>query len=149
MLFDDPLSAVDPKVAKYIFNDCIKEGCKDKIVILVTHQIQFLEECPLIMLIKDGSSVIGDFDHISASGFNVKDILDSFMALNKGQEQEFVDSDYSNESGDEDFEGQMDENKELLPRNYEVHKKQMERIEKLARQLSKVTRVKVDEKKKM
>jgi ATP-binding cassette subfamily C (CFTR/MRP) protein 4 len=78
MLFDDPLSAVDPKVAKSIFEDCIRKGCKDKIVILVTHQIQFLDQCPKIMLIKDGSTVIGDFDHISASGFNVKDILDSF-----------------------------------------------------------------------
>lgn len=38
-LLDDPLSAVDPQVAKDIFNDCIRHELKDKIVILVTHQI--------------------------------------------------------------------------------------------------------------
>lgn len=43
VLLDDPLSAVDPKVAKSIFNECILDTLKDKIVILVTHQIQFLE----------------------------------------------------------------------------------------------------------
>lgn len=61
MLFDDPLSAVDTKISKAIFMDCIKEGCKDKLVILVTHQIQFLEHCPKIMLVKeDQSVVVGD-----------------------------------------------------------------------------------------
>ena len=39
ILLDDPLSAVDPEVAKRIFEDCIKGALKDKIVILVTHQI--------------------------------------------------------------------------------------------------------------
>lgn len=54
MLFDDPLSAVDPKVSKEIFFNCIKEGCKDKLVILVTHQIQYLENCSQILLLKEG-----------------------------------------------------------------------------------------------
>jgi ABC-type multidrug transport system fused ATPase/permease subunit len=36
-LLDDPLSAVDPQVAKNIFFQCISEYMKDKIVILVTH----------------------------------------------------------------------------------------------------------------
>lgn len=37
ILLDDPLSAVDPKVAKNIFNQCIRDAMSDKIVILVTH----------------------------------------------------------------------------------------------------------------
>lgn len=36
-LLDDPLSAVDSKVAKNIFNNCIQGLLKDKTVILVTH----------------------------------------------------------------------------------------------------------------
>jgi ATP-binding cassette, subfamily C (CFTR/MRP), member 4 len=46
VLLDDPLSAVDPEVANKIFYECIRECLKDKIVILVTHQLQFLEKCP-------------------------------------------------------------------------------------------------------
>ena len=38
-LLDDPLSAVDPQVANDIFNGCIKDFLKDKVVILVTHQL--------------------------------------------------------------------------------------------------------------
>ena len=36
-LLDDPLSAVDPQVARCIFNDGIKVALADKLVILVTH----------------------------------------------------------------------------------------------------------------
>ena len=38
-LLDDPLSAVDPQVAKDIFNGCIRNYLSDKIVVLVTHQL--------------------------------------------------------------------------------------------------------------
>ena len=82
MLLDDPLSAVDPSVADKIFTDCIRGALKDKVVILVTHQIQFLERCPKIMLIKENKVLrIGNMEAIMEAGFNVKDILDSF---NKG-----------------------------------------------------------------
>ncbi len=40
-LFDYPLSALDAKVAKIIFEDVILNYLKEKTVILVTHQIQF------------------------------------------------------------------------------------------------------------
>ncbi|XP_043382191.1 ATP-binding cassette sub-family C member 12 isoform X4 [Chelonia mydas] len=39
-LLDDPLSAVDAHVGKYIFEKCIKEALKEKTVVLVTHQLQ-------------------------------------------------------------------------------------------------------------
>jgi len=39
------LSAVDPQVAEAIFEKCIKEFLKDKIVVLATHQLQFLRTC--------------------------------------------------------------------------------------------------------
>ncbi|XP_067128895.1 ATP-binding cassette sub-family C member 4-like [Centruroides vittatus] len=42
-LLDDPLSAVDVPVAKELFEKCIIEYLKDKICILVTHQIQFFK----------------------------------------------------------------------------------------------------------
>ena len=44
-ILDDPLSAVDSHVSKYIFNKCIKEILKEKCVILITHALEYLEFC--------------------------------------------------------------------------------------------------------
>jgi ATP-binding cassette subfamily C (CFTR/MRP) protein 4 len=52
-LLDDPLSAVDPQVAHDIFTNCIQGVLKTKLVILVTHQLQFLSQCDKILVIKD------------------------------------------------------------------------------------------------
>uniref|UniRef100_A0A8C4S777 ATP binding cassette subfamily C member 12 n=1 Tax=Erpetoichthys calabaricus TaxID=27687 RepID=A0A8C4S777_ERPCA len=54
-LLDDPLSAVDAHVGKHIFEDCIKKELKGKTVILVTHQLQYLEFCDDVMLLEDGT----------------------------------------------------------------------------------------------
>lgn len=70
------------------------EGCKDKLVVLVTHQIQFLDKCPQIMLIKEGKPLVGSYKEISASGFNIKEILDSFNnALKKIKDEGISDED--------------------------------------------------------
>uniref|UniRef100_H3AXD2 ATP-binding cassette sub-family C member 5 n=1 Tax=Latimeria chalumnae TaxID=7897 RepID=H3AXD2_LATCH len=53
-LLDDPLSAVDAHVGKHIFEECIKKALKGKTVILVTHQLQYLEFCDDIILLDDG-----------------------------------------------------------------------------------------------
>ncbi|XP_045623977.2 ATP-binding cassette sub-family C member 12 isoform X1 [Procambarus clarkii] len=53
-LLDDPLSAVDTKVAKHIFNNCIKGALATKTVILVTHATHFLEKCDEIILMQGG-----------------------------------------------------------------------------------------------
>ncbi|MCJ8747229.1 hypothetical protein PDJAM_G00151060 [Pangasius djambal] len=53
-LLDDPLSAVDAHVGKHIFEECIKKELKGKTVILVTHQLQYLEFCDEILLLEDG-----------------------------------------------------------------------------------------------
>ena len=79
VLLDDPLSAVDPEVANRIFNECILGALKDKLVILVTHQLQFLQKCPKILHIKDGKvAKLGTYAEITETGFNIKDILDTF-----------------------------------------------------------------------
>ena len=44
-LFDDPISAVDSKVARRIFDNVILEMSDEKTVLLVTHQISYLYEC--------------------------------------------------------------------------------------------------------
>ncbi|XP_023228581.1 multidrug resistance-associated protein 4-like [Centruroides sculpturatus] len=54
-LLDDPLSAVDVPVAKHIFEKCITEYLKEKICILVTHQIQFLNSASKILVLNKGT----------------------------------------------------------------------------------------------
>ncbi|KAM8894526.1 ATP-binding cassette sub-family C member 12-like isoform 1-T1 [Spinachia spinachia] len=53
-LLDDPLSAVDAHVGKHIFEKCIKDELQGKSIILVTHQLQYLEFCDNIMVLNDG-----------------------------------------------------------------------------------------------
>ncbi|XP_070815026.1 ATP-binding cassette sub-family C member 12 [Chaetodon trifascialis] len=61
-LLDDPLSAVDAHVGKHIFEECIKKELQGKSVILVTHQLQYLEFCDNILVLEDGE-VLEAGDH--------------------------------------------------------------------------------------
>ncbi|XP_054266785.1 ATP-binding cassette sub-family C member 5-like isoform X5 [Macrosteles quadrilineatus] len=54
---DDPLSAVDAHVGAHIFNKYILEALQQKSVIFVTHQIQFLNRCDEVCVMKDGRIV--------------------------------------------------------------------------------------------
>ncbi|CAF1507751.1 unnamed protein product, partial [Rotaria sordida] len=56
-LLDDPLAAVDPKVAKNIFDQCIgpRSLLHGKTRILVTHQTHFLAESDQIIVLRNGS----------------------------------------------------------------------------------------------
>lgn len=67
---DDPLSAVDPQIAKKIFDRCIRGILKNRTVILVTHRIRFLTEVDHLIYMKEGSVV--------ASGKNSIQFLNNF-----------------------------------------------------------------------
>ncbi|XP_054426212.1 ATP-binding cassette sub-family C member 12-like [Pteronotus mesoamericanus] len=53
-LLDDPLSAVDAHVGQHVFEECIRKTLRGKTVVLVTHQLQFLESCDEVILLEDG-----------------------------------------------------------------------------------------------
>ncbi|XP_044727746.1 ATP-binding cassette sub-family C member 4-like [Chrysoperla carnea] len=53
-LLDDPLSAVDVNVGKHIFHECIEKYLKGKTRVLVTHQIQHLQNVNHIIALQDG-----------------------------------------------------------------------------------------------
>ncbi|KAK4879113.1 hypothetical protein RN001_007259 [Aquatica leii] len=53
-LLDDPLSAVDTHVGKQIFENCIRTFLKNKTVILVTHQLQYLKYVDHIIVLQEG-----------------------------------------------------------------------------------------------
>ena len=53
-LLDDPISAVDAKVAKQIFRKCIRYLSQYKTVILVSHQIGYIQECDEVIIMNEG-----------------------------------------------------------------------------------------------
>ncbi|KAF0384836.1 ABC transporter [Gigaspora margarita] len=54
VLLDDPLSAVDAHVGKYLFTNCIQGSLAKKTRILVTHQLQLLSQVDYIICMEDG-----------------------------------------------------------------------------------------------
>ncbi|CAG9860600.1 unnamed protein product [Phyllotreta striolata] len=53
-LLDDPLSAVDIQVGQQLFEACIKRYLHEKIVILITHQLQYLKRADYIVIMNEG-----------------------------------------------------------------------------------------------
>jgi len=75
-LLDDPLSAVDSHVGRHLFDNCIKNFLKDKIVILVTHQLQYLPTADQIVLLDNGQiQATGTFESLRDTGFDFAKLL--------------------------------------------------------------------------
>ncbi|KAL1551646.1 ABC transporter C family member 8-like isoform X1 [Salvia divinorum] len=53
-LLDDPFSAVDAHTAAALFNDCVMTALAKKTVILVTHQVEFLNTVDKILVVEGG-----------------------------------------------------------------------------------------------
>ncbi|KAB0798601.1 hypothetical protein PPYR_09594 [Photinus pyralis] len=68
-LLDDPLSAVDSKVGKHLFEEGIKTFLKDKMCLLITHQVKYAKEADRIIVLKDGRiSEEGSYDELITNG---------------------------------------------------------------------------------
>lgn len=50
-LLDDPLSAVDTAVGRFLFENCICGLLKDSIVVLVTHQLQYAQMAESMLVV--------------------------------------------------------------------------------------------------
>ncbi|KAJ3256052.1 hypothetical protein HK103_005735 [Boothiomyces macroporosus] len=59
-LLDDPLSAVDTKVGRHLFEKCLTGILKSKCVLFVTHQLQFISACDYVVLLESGKILVGD-----------------------------------------------------------------------------------------
>ncbi|XP_060989227.1 ATP-binding cassette sub-family C member 4-like isoform X6 [Dama dama] len=81
-LLDDPLSSVDAIVSRHLFEQCIHQALKEKITILVTHQLQYLKDASQILILKDGKMVErGTYSEFLKAG------VDIFSLFEKGNEQ--------------------------------------------------------------
>lgn len=72
VLLDDPLSAVDPKVGRILFDRCIgpRGLMSHSTRVLVTHQRQYLRECDRILVVQQGKVIDdGRYDDLVKKGY--------------------------------------------------------------------------------
>lgn len=75
-LMDEPLGAVDPTVARKIFQDCIVTYLKNKTRILITHHLQFLPYADYIVVMKDGViETQGTYTELLESGLDFAKVV--------------------------------------------------------------------------
>ncbi|GFR71832.1 multidrug resistance-associated protein 4-like [Elysia marginata] len=73
ILLDDPLSAVDASVGRHIFQRCFVDLCRDKTVILVTHQLQYLKQVDRIVVLRDGCiHDVGTYTELKSRGTDMR-----------------------------------------------------------------------------
>ncbi|XP_020261320.1 putative ABC transporter C family member 15 isoform X1 [Asparagus officinalis] len=73
-LLDDPFSAVDAHTGSQLFKDCLMGILKDKTILYVTHQVEFLPAADLILVMQNGRiAQAGKFDELLSQniGFEV------------------------------------------------------------------------------
>ncbi|KAA0203052.1 hypothetical protein HAZT_HAZT007987 [Hyalella azteca] len=58
VLLDDPLSAVDTVVGRHLFRRCIRGHLRQKAVILVTHQLQYIRAADNILVLNEVLEII-------------------------------------------------------------------------------------------
>lgn len=76
-VLDDILSAVDTEVGRHLFQSCIGNLLRNKICVLVTHQLQHLTKADEILLLNNGSIVArGDFWSLKKRDVNFSQILE-------------------------------------------------------------------------
>ncbi|KAL5274290.1 ABCC4 family protein [Megaselia abdita] len=75
-LLDDPLSAVDTHVGKHLFDQCMRDYLRHNIVILITHQLQFLQHADQIVIMEKGKvSAVGSYESLRESGLDFANLL--------------------------------------------------------------------------
>ncbi|MFS7976121.1 putative ABC-type xenobiotic transporter [Helianthus anomalus] len=75
-LLDDVFSAVDAHTGSQIFKECVRGILKDKTILLVTHQVDFLHDVDLILVMRDGMIVqSGKYDDLIQSGLDFKALV--------------------------------------------------------------------------
>ncbi|KAJ6803539.1 ABC transporter C family member 14 isoform X2 [Iris pallida] len=84
-LLDDIFSAVDAHTGSEIFKECARGALSKKTVILVTHQVDFLHNADLILVMRDGMIVeSGKYNDLVSSGTDFAALVaahDSSMEL--------------------------------------------------------------------
>lgn len=75
-LLDDPFSAVDAHTAATLFNDCVMTALAKKTVILVTHQVEFLNMVDTILVVEGGQVIqSGSYEELMIGGTTFEQLV--------------------------------------------------------------------------
>eukprot|EP01090_Pellita_catalonica_P003045 TRINITY_DN12673_c0_g1_i1.p1 TRINITY_DN12673_c0_g1~~TRINITY_DN12673_c0_g1_i1.p1 ORF type:complete len:852 (+),score=181.61 TRINITY_DN12673_c0_g1_i1:353-2557(+) len=103
---DDPLSAVDAHVGNAIFQNCIKQTLAGKTRILVTHQLQHLNDVDHILVLKDGQiAESGSFDELMAAKGEFEAMIRTHVSERKQKQAEDSDTEALSDGATTDAEG--------------------------------------------
>ncbi|KAI8831071.1 P-loop containing nucleoside triphosphate hydrolase protein [Chytriomyces cf. hyalinus JEL632] len=89
VMMDDPLSAVDAHVGRYLFENCILGALKDKTRILVTHQLHFLSRADHIVVMRDGEIVEqGPYQTLVEEKGEFATLIRNYGAVDENEDEE-------------------------------------------------------------
>ncbi|KAI3455540.1 hypothetical protein Pfo_012203 [Paulownia fortunei] len=75
-LLDDPFSAVDAHTAAALFHDCVMTALAKKTVILVTHQVEFLNHVDNILVVEGGQvTQSGNYNELLIAGMTFEQLV--------------------------------------------------------------------------
>ncbi|KAF9430894.1 hypothetical protein BGZ76_000670 [Entomortierella beljakovae] len=116
VLLDDPLSAVDAHVGKYLFKNCILGALQGKTRVLVTHQLHVLPQVDYIICIKDGEVVErGTFHDLMTNDGEFSSLMKAHGGIEDSEHE--VEEEHAVDASDttvskKELEGKTDEKKE-------------------------------------
>ncbi|KAH9395730.1 Multidrug resistance-associated protein 4 [Tyrophagus putrescentiae] len=93
-LLDDPLSAVDAAVAKQLFEQCIKGYLSRKVVVLVTHQLQYVKQAEQIVVLKQRGGetlAVGSYTDLLKAGVDLYKLISHRPSANPSVFQSIAD----------------------------------------------------------
>jgi len=98
-LLDDPLSAVDAHVGKFILEKCLTGKLQDKTRVLITHKLESLRYVDYIYIFKSGEIVAqGDFETIKQSSHYQEIEENVNKEMKDNPEEQSSSSDHNNNS---------------------------------------------------
>ncbi|KAI8918715.1 P-loop containing nucleoside triphosphate hydrolase protein [Entophlyctis helioformis] len=120
-LLDDPLSAVDAHVGRYLFDNCLQGALAGKTRILVTHQLHFLPRVDYVVVMKDGEvAEQGTYAELMTADGEFATLMRSYGGVDKvdetDEEAAQVDAPVSDETAvvKADGKGEKKEARELM-----------------------------------
>lgn len=89
VLLDDPLAALDPRVGRTVFDECIRGALAGKTRVLVTQALHFLPQVDHVIVINDGTVVEqGSYAQLYRQHGQLRKMIDSMEKQEKKADEE-------------------------------------------------------------